>query len=70
MPSSYALGQHFESFVQKHKHLDRKEFAAAVTGTLPNVLNRQGLAFALYNGKKVDYKEVLQKYMKEVLADF
>lgn len=59
-----------ESFVQKHKHLDRKEFAAAVTGTLPNVLNRQGLAFALYNGKKVDYKEVLQKYMKEVLADF
>lgn len=59
-----------ESFVQTHKHLDRKEFAAMVTGTLPNVLNRQGLAFALYNGKKVDYKEVLQKYMKEVLADF
>lgn len=59
-----------ESFVQANKHLGRKEFALAVTSTLPNVLNRQGLAFALYNGKPVDYKEVLQKYMKEVLADF
>lgn len=59
-----------ESFVQTYKHLDRKEYAAMVTSTLPLDLNRQGLAFALYNGRTVDYKEVLQKYMKVVLADF
>ena len=59
-----------ESFVQANKHLDRKAYAMAVTSSLSKDLNRQGLAFALYNNKKVDYKDVLQKYMKDVLADF
>lgn len=64
------LQDEVESFVQKHKHLERKAYAEMVKSTLSTDLNRQGLAFALYNGKPVDYKEVLQKYMKVVLADF
>lgn len=58
-----------ESFVEEHKHLDRKAFAGMVTSSLPIELNRQGLAFALYNGKEVSYKETLRKYMKDVLTD-
>lgn len=59
-----------ETFVNEHKHLERKDFALVCTSTLPKELNMQGLAFAMYNGKSIDYKETLQKYMKDVLADF
>lgn len=65
-----ALQDEVESFVHAYKHLERKEFAQKVQQDLPNVLNRQGLAFALYNGKSVDYKETLLKYYKDVLKDF
>ncbi|HAN4489897.1 TPA: RNA ligase, T4 RnlA family [Escherichia coli] len=65
-----ALQDEVESFVKEHKHLERKEFAMKVQECLTNELNRQGLAFAMYNNKKVDYKETLIKYMKIVLKDF
>lgn len=59
-----------EEFVAKNKELGRKEFALQVQQDLSKELNRQGLAFALYNGKKVDYKEVMLKYMRDVLENF
>ncbi|ENR0918418.1 T4 RnlA family RNA ligase [Salmonella enterica] len=59
-----------QEFVDANKHLDRKEFALTVQRDLPNELNRQGLAFSLYNKKAVDYKEVMLKYMKNVLENF
>lgn len=65
-----ALQDEVESFVQQYKHLERKEFAMKVQECLKNELNRQGLAFALYNGKVVNYKETLLKYYKDVLKDF
>ena len=65
-----ALQDEVESFVQQYKHLERKEFAMKVQECLKNELNRQGLAFALYNGKVADYKETLLKYYKDVLKDF
>lgn len=58
-----------EDFYQKFMHLDKKAYAQMVTSTLSPELNRQGLAFAMYNGKVVDYKETLRKYMKDVLKD-
>lgn len=64
------LKQTVEEFVQKNKHLDRKAFALVVQGELPKTLNHQGLAFTLYQGKEADYKEVMLKYMKDVLANF
>lgn len=59
-----------EEFVEKYKKLGRKDFALQVQLDLSKKLNRQGLAFALYNGKKVDYKEVMLKYMRDVLENF
>lgn len=69
--SCYNKLQHdVETFVNNHKHLERKDFALVVQKTLPKELNAQGLAFALYNGKPVDFKETLLKYSKDVLANF
>ena len=65
-----SLQDEVENFVNTHKHLGRKEFAMKVQECLTNELNRQGLAFAMYNNKYVDYKETLIKYMKVVLKDF
>lgn len=64
------LKQTVEDFVKENKHLDRKEFALAVQDGLPKDLNHQGLAFNLYSGKNANYKEVLTKYMKDVLENF
>lgn len=64
------LKQTVVDFVEANKHLDRKEFALAVQDGLPKDLNHQGLAFSLYNGKPVNYKETMLKYMKDVLANF
>lgn len=64
------LKQTVEDFVKTYKHLDRKEFALVVQRNLPKDLNHQGLAFALYNDKPANYKEVMSKYMKDVLANF
>lgn len=59
-----------EDFVENNKHLERKEYALKVQQDLSKELNRQGLAFALYNGKSVNYKETMLKYVKDVLVDF
>jgi|AGFS01.1.fsa_nt_gi RNA ligase, T4 RnlA family len=64
------LQQTVQDFVSAYKDLDRKEFALVVQRNLPKDLNHQGIAFALYNNKPVDYKEVMLKYMKDVLEDF
>lgn len=64
------LQQTVEDFVKANKHLDRKEFALAVQDGLPKELNHQGLAFSLYNGKPVNYKEVMMKYMRDILEKF
>lgn len=65
-----SLKQTVEDFVSAYKHLERKEFALVVQRNLPKSLNCQGLAFNLYNGKEVNYKETMLKYMKDVLEDF
>ena len=59
-----------ETFVNLHKHLERKEFALVVQKNLTKELNAQGLAFAMYNNKPVDFKEAMLKYMKDVLVNF
>lgn len=59
-----------ENFVNQYKHLERKDYALKVQELLSTELNRQGLAFAMYNGKVVDYKATMLKYSKEVLKDF
>lgn len=59
-----------ESFYDANKHLDRKAYALSVQSTLPNELGMPGLAFNLYNGKTVDYKGMMQKYMQDVLKGF
>ena len=65
-----ALHDEVHSFVNKHKHLGRKEFAVEVQKSLSKELNRQGLAFALYNGKVADFKETMLKYSDVVLKDY
>lgn len=64
------LEEDVTTFYEKYKHLDQKTYAMKVLGELSKDMNRQGLAFNLYNGKPVDYKEVLLKYMKNVLEGF
>ena len=59
-----------ESFHASNKNLDRKAYALAVQSTLPNELGMPGLAFNLYNGKPVDYKGMMLKYMQDVLKGF
>lgn len=59
-----------ESFYENNKHLERKEYALQVQASLENELGKPGLAFNLYNSKPANYKEVMLKYMKDVLVDF
>ncbi len=56
-------------FYEKHKDLERKEYAQKVTSLLPQKYNLRGLAFTLYQNKVPDYKENLRKHMKEVLQE-
>lgn len=55
-----------ESFVLENKHLGRKEFAALVLSTVPNVMNRRGLIFTLLDGKEPNYKEAMTRNMSDI----
>lgn len=68
--TSNHLQAEVEEFVVKYKHLGRKEFALQVQQELSKELNRQGLAFLLYNNRIPDYKDVMLKYMRDVLVNF
>lgn len=59
-----------ENFVNDNKDLTAKEFAVKVTSTLPKTLGEQGLAFSLRNRGTADYKEIMLKYMSEILKGF
>lgn len=59
-----------ETFVEANKDLERKEFALKVQKEIPNELGKPGLIFNLYNSKPVDYKEIMLKYMRDVLVEF
>lgn len=64
------LQDEIETFIKKYRHLERKEFAMTVQRELSTDLGRQGIAYQVYAGKEVDYKQILMKYMKEILKDF
>lgn len=64
------LQKDVETFVENHRQLQRKEFAAAVLKNLSTDMGQQGIAFNLYAGKEVNYKEIMMKYMREVLKNF
>lgn len=55
-----------EEFVEKNKHLPRKEFAALVISTVPNVMGRQGLIFNLLDGRTPDYAGMMTKNMSDI----
>lgn len=64
-----SLVQETQDFAEKYKDLDTKEYAKKVQAELSKELNRQGIAFAIHQNKKVDYKDVLHKYMKVILGE-
>lgn len=59
-----------EKFYEENKHLERKEYALKVQKELPNELGIPGIVFNLYNNKVVNYKDIMLKYMKDIIVDF